>query len=317
MDADAIVVGGALAGLVAATELIEAGKRVILLDQEPAQALGGQAFWSFGGLFFVDSPEQRRMRIRDSHDLALQDWLGAAADAEYRRTGLPLMRHLALVYPTDAKAVATDDEFLFGPDLLAAPVTEAGATKRRLYVPRGGWVDLWRSVRYDAGTGGLTLGRAKSLAGARTVELPAPLDELPLLVRRGTVLPLLVPDVDTLADYGGGKKQVRLADRANRLDLLAFPYGRISATLADGGRLVSRDRGDRWVLSVTAKRATTYRLQASLTTLKKPFTPCRVAFAGRPLARSAWGYSARTGVLTARFAGTRGRLVVGACQTGS
>ena len=78
MDADAIVVGGGLAGLVAATELIEAGKRIILLDQEPAQSLGGQAFWSFGGLFFVDSPEQRRMRIRDSHDLALQDWLGSA-----------------------------------------------------------------------------------------------------------------------------------------------------------------------------------------------------------------------------------------------
>ena len=78
MNADAIVVGGGLAGLVAAAELIEAGRKVILLDQEPEQALGGQAFWSFGGLFFVDSPEQRRMRIRDSHDLALQDWLGSA-----------------------------------------------------------------------------------------------------------------------------------------------------------------------------------------------------------------------------------------------
>src|SRR6059058_4668312 len=78
MDADAIVVGGGLAGLVAATELIGAGKRVILLDQEPEQSLGGQAFWSFGGLFFVDSPEQRRMRIRDSRELALQDWLGSA-----------------------------------------------------------------------------------------------------------------------------------------------------------------------------------------------------------------------------------------------
>ena len=78
MDADAIVIGAGLAGLVAAAELIEAGKRVILLEQEGEQSLGGQAFWSFGGLFFVDSPEQRRMRIRDSHDLALQDWLGSA-----------------------------------------------------------------------------------------------------------------------------------------------------------------------------------------------------------------------------------------------
>jgi predicted oxidoreductase len=78
VDADAIVIGGGLAGLVAATELTDAGARVILLDQEGEQSLGGQAFWSFGGLFFVDSPEQRRMRIRDSHDLALQDWLGSA-----------------------------------------------------------------------------------------------------------------------------------------------------------------------------------------------------------------------------------------------
>src|ERR1700694_2316784 len=78
MDADAIVVGGGLAGLVAACELIEGGRKIILLHQEPEQSLGGQAFWSFGGLFFVDSPEQRRMRIRDSHDLALQDWLGSA-----------------------------------------------------------------------------------------------------------------------------------------------------------------------------------------------------------------------------------------------
>ncbi|MEV3993289.1 FAD-binding dehydrogenase [Streptomyces sp. NPDC049837] len=77
-DADVIVIGAGLAGLVATAELVDAGRSVILLDQEPEQSIGGQAHWSFGGLFFVDSPEQRRMRIRDSHDLALQDWLGTA-----------------------------------------------------------------------------------------------------------------------------------------------------------------------------------------------------------------------------------------------
>ena len=77
-SADAIVVGGGLAGLVAAAELADAGRSVILLDQEPEDSLGGQAFWSFGGLFLVDSPEQRRMRIRDSRELAWQDWLGTA-----------------------------------------------------------------------------------------------------------------------------------------------------------------------------------------------------------------------------------------------
>ncbi len=78
-DADAIIVGAGLAGLVAAAELIDARKTVIVLDQEPEQSLGGQAFWSLGGLFIVDTPEQRRIGIRDLHALALQDWLGAAA----------------------------------------------------------------------------------------------------------------------------------------------------------------------------------------------------------------------------------------------
>jgi predicted oxidoreductase len=77
-EADVIVVGAGLAGLVAATELADAGKRVIVLDQEAEQSLGGQAFWSFGGLFFVNSPEQRRFGIRDSRDLAMRDWLGSA-----------------------------------------------------------------------------------------------------------------------------------------------------------------------------------------------------------------------------------------------
>jgi uncharacterized protein len=78
MDADVIVVGAGLAGLAVTAELADAGRRVLLLDQEPAASLGGQAFWSLGGLFLVDTPEQRRMGIRDSTDLALQDWLGSA-----------------------------------------------------------------------------------------------------------------------------------------------------------------------------------------------------------------------------------------------
>jgi predicted oxidoreductase len=78
-DADVIIVGAGLAGLVAAAELVDAGRKIIVLDQEPEKSLGGQAFWSLGGIFLVDSPEQRRMGIRDSHALALEDWLGTAA----------------------------------------------------------------------------------------------------------------------------------------------------------------------------------------------------------------------------------------------
>lgn len=75
---DAIVVGAGLAGLVATAEIADSGKKVLLLDQEPEASLGGQAWWSFGGLFLVDSPEQRRLGIKDSKELALQDWLGTA-----------------------------------------------------------------------------------------------------------------------------------------------------------------------------------------------------------------------------------------------
>lgn len=76
--ADAIIVGAGLAGLAAAAELGDRGKRVIVVDQEPRSGLGGQAFWSLGGLFMVDTPEQRRMGIRDSRELALSDWMGSA-----------------------------------------------------------------------------------------------------------------------------------------------------------------------------------------------------------------------------------------------
>uniref|UniRef100_UPI000DF7BEF9 FAD-binding dehydrogenase n=1 Tax=Desertihabitans aurantiacus TaxID=2282477 RepID=UPI000DF7BEF9 len=79
VDTDVVVVGAGLAGLVATVELAAAGRRVTVVDQEPEASLGGQAWWSFGGLFLVDSPEQRRLGVRDSAALALRDWMGSAA----------------------------------------------------------------------------------------------------------------------------------------------------------------------------------------------------------------------------------------------
>ena len=75
---DVLIIGWGLSGLVAAAEATAAGRRVIVVDQEPRTNLGGQAWWSFGGLFLVDSPEQRRMGITDSYELARQDWFGNA-----------------------------------------------------------------------------------------------------------------------------------------------------------------------------------------------------------------------------------------------
>jgi len=78
MKYDVAIVGAGLAGLVAACELVDAKKKILLVDQEPENSLGGQAFWSFGGIFLVNSPEQRRLGIKDSKELAWQDWLGTA-----------------------------------------------------------------------------------------------------------------------------------------------------------------------------------------------------------------------------------------------
>ncbi|PRZ04816.1 hypothetical protein BCE75_10954 [Isoptericola sp. CG 20/1183] len=93
MDADVIVIGAGLSGLVTATELTAAGRRVVLLDQEPEASLGGQAWWSFGGLFLVDSPEQRRLGVHDSAELAWADWLGSARFAPGAERGEGPDRH--------------------------------------------------------------------------------------------------------------------------------------------------------------------------------------------------------------------------------
>ena len=78
LKTDVVIIGGGLSGLVAAAEAVDAGRRVIILDQENSNDLGGQAYWSFGGLFLVDSPEQRRLRVKDSFELAWSDWQDSA-----------------------------------------------------------------------------------------------------------------------------------------------------------------------------------------------------------------------------------------------
>jgi alpha-glucosidase (family GH31 glycosyl hydrolase) len=147
------------------------------------------------------------------------------AAQEYRDGGLPLMRHLALAYPDDPAAYSAEAEYeyLFGPDLLVAPVIEKGASSRRLYLPPGEWVDFWQAVSYDEGSGSFERsGAATPLTGGRVIEVDAPLDRIPLFVRAGACLPLLPPEVDTLADLGDKPGLVHLSDVAGQERTLAF-----------------------------------------------------------------------------------------------
>ncbi len=238
----------------------------------------------------------------------------AGADREYGRSGLPIMRHLVLAYPDDPSAADREDEFLFGPDVLVAPVLAPGVTTREAYLPAGGWIDFWRAVAFDSADGSFVLGGADVLAGGALHTVPAPLDELPLFIRAGAVLAMLPPDVDTLADYGeGAPGLVRLTDRARALDLLAFPRGTSEGRFGRRGRYRSVDQRGKWTLTVRAERRSTVTLQASLRTLATPLHFCTVVVNGRDLPGDAWSFDPRTGVLRATFEGRNIRLEVVSC----
>jgi alpha-glucosidase (family GH31 glycosyl hydrolase) len=239
----------------------------------------------------------------------------AAAVARYRRSGLPLMRHLALVFPRDRRAAGLEDEFMFGPDLLAAPVLAPGQRRRRLYLPRGRWIDFWRTVHYGERRGGFSLSAASLLRGRRQVTVPAPLEQLPLFARAGAMFALLPPEVDTLAPFGDRDGLVHLRDRSHRMRLLLFPRGQSVRSFNYGERLRSNEQGRGWRLEIDGKRRRLYALQASLRTLRNPFRPCELTLQGRALPRRAWSYRARSRVLRARFVVRRGTLFARGCRS--
>ncbi|WP_372790702.1 TIM-barrel domain-containing protein [Paraconexibacter sp.] len=238
----------------------------------------------------------------------------ASAQRDYDRTGLPLMRHLVLAYPDDARATGREDQYLLGDDLLVAPVITKGATSRRAYLPQGDWVEWWRSVDLDDQVAP-QLSKPKLLEGRTEVAVQAPLDELPLFVRAGAVLPLLDPSVETLTAYGKGAT-VRLADRKTRLRLLAWPRGTRTTSIGPDRRdtATSADTRRGWVLRLRQGRTRKVEVQATLSTLRDgAFTPCRI-LGGRtgrvPLKRKSWSYDEKTGVLRVRLTARNARLQV-------
>ena len=234
-----------------------------------------------------------------------------AADDQYQRTGLPIMRHLALAYPRDRRAIDGDDQFLFGPDLLAAPVTDPGQTRRKVYLPEGSWIDFWRSVSYDRRSGELNLAKPLVRDGGAAREVAAPLAELPLLARSGTILPLLPAGVDTLSGYGKGAPGVtRLRDRRDRLHLLAFPRLRSSARFYEDGELTSIEGEGRWTLRIDSQRERRFEIEASLAAMRHPFVPTRVLVDGEPVPRGTWDYDRATGAIELSVRARRAEIVV-------
>ena len=234
----------------------------------------------------------------------------AAADAAYRRTGMPIMRHLALHWPGRREAQEREDEFKFGPDLLAAPVLAPGATERELYLPPGRWVRFWDGVSYKGRSGELALRRARLVRGDRTRTVPAPLDELPLMVRAGALLPLLPADVDTLASRYDSRGLVSLGERKRRIHLLAFPRGRSAARAYQSERLVSRERRGAWRLRIRGEVRREWRIEASLSTLRHPFRPRCVKVDGGRLSGKRWSYSKRHRRLRIGVRARRARIAV-------
>lgn len=228
----------------------------------------------------------------------------AAAQAEYRRTGMPLTRHLLLGYPRDPRAATTDDEYLFGPSLLAAPVLTPGATTRQAYLPAGSWVDLGRTLRYRTGDGGFDLGPARVIGGGRTVTASAPLDVLPLYAKAGALLPMLPPDVDTLSSYGSGKGMVHYAERRDQLRVLGVPRGTSTAAY-DAGRMTSTEGRGTWTFTLRGA-SRTVRAQISLATLRTPFVPRTVTGV------RSWSYDRATRTL--RFTARGGAITVRAAR---
>jgi alpha-D-xyloside xylohydrolase len=246
-------------------------------------------------------------RLTELH-LQLNPYL-RAADEEHRRTGLPIARHLVLAYPGLPRARDAEDEYLLGPDLLAAPVTAPGRRERAVWLPPGQWVDWWRSVRFEQPAGAYRLGALRVLRGNRDAVVPAALGQPPLLLRAGALLPLLGADVDTLSPYGREAGLVREADRAGRLRLLAIPRG-VSVSPLPGGKARSFERRGRWVLSLRTSMSVRWSLEASLAALRRSFRPRTVSVDGRRLARRRWSFDPVARILRLEVSGTRVRVEV-------
>jgi alpha-glucosidase (family GH31 glycosyl hydrolase) len=220
----------------------------------------------------------------------------SSAARRYETRGIPLMEALGLAYPNDPRSWRGMPRYLFGPDLLVAPVTTAGQRSARLPLPPGRWLDFWRAVSYRKSDGSFHVRSAGTIRGDTTVTVTAPLNQIPLFIRAGALLPLIPPDVATLAHYGS--HLVHLGDRAGRLHLLAWPAGR-STAVAQGTTLRSRLGQRTWTLRVGGRAPSSLELEAQL-----PRCTAHLTWKGRTVPRHSYTGSSDVLRVTLHGAGT-------------
>jgi len=211
-------------------------------------------------------------------------YLASAARA-YSDHGVPLMADVRLMYPDDPASWSGPIRYMFGPDLLVVPVLAEGGREVEAQLPPGRWRSLWSALRYEPADGSFHVTAADTLQGGTAARVSAPLDQMPVFVKAGTLLPLLSPDVDTLADYGSENRIVHLAERSDRLRLLAWPDGRRSID-AMGTSIESRLLARSWRLTLSGKPLRSLEVEAQL-----PARATRVSWNGTRLDPSAWSYA--------------------------
>ncbi|MGD8317972.1 MAG: glycoside hydrolase family 31 protein [Myxococcales bacterium] len=259
-----------------------------------------------------DPAHQPVWRLYAKLHTQLYPYLQAAAETYYS-TGMPIMRHHVLTHPDDAEATARDDQYMFGPDILVAPVYQEGASDRELYLPEGRWVEWWRTVSYGDQAGTFSMTSQELQEGGTTISVSAPLPEIPMFVRVGAVIPMLWPDVFTLAEFGDDPEIVHASDRDDRLHVLAFPRGETAGSFYADERWTSIEGDGRWTLTLQNRRERTIHLEASMRTLDQPFDVCSVSLDGTPIAEQDWSYDPSTGVLDVTYDTVSGALELTGC----
>jgi alpha-glucosidase (family GH31 glycosyl hydrolase) len=184
---------------------------------------------------------------------------------EAAKDGLPVMRHPLLEFPNDPKAYDTEAEYLLGEKILVAPVVEQGATSRSLYLPKGSWVNYW--------TG-------KIIEGGQQITVAAPLEQIPILIRSGSILPFINPETQTLAENLPGKN----SSLTRNLTWRVFPASGLvqdNFTLYDGTTAVANQSSSEISVGVEhSPEVREYEIVLPMTEI-----PRAVTVAGKPLSK--------------------------------